>query len=235
MRSFLRLFGHLLFAAGVAGTIALPGILLSLAALPADPMTPSARLRLALRHPIAGPPPSAKPATTEDGSAPAPLPDAAAMAVPDPARAITHVRIDRIQLEADVVPARLVSVNGGTTWEVPSFKAGHAEYTAGAGEPGNAILLGHLTSLSAGNVFRNLGRAQAGDVVTVSSAAGEIDYRVVRVYTVDRTDLSPLAPATQPVLTMITCAGAWLPQFGEFSQRLIVRAELLTPDSAEPP
>ncbi len=234
MSRFFHLFGTLLFAAGVAGTVALPGIALFLAATPAGSTTPGVRLAEPAPVNLGG---------SERKSVPVPLtspagptaPDPARAISPDPARAITHVRIDRIQLDADVVPARLVPVKGGTTWEVPSFKAGHAEYTAGAGEAGNAILLGHLTSLNAGNVFRHLGRAQPGDTVLVSSGAGEFAYRVVRVYTVDRTDLSPLAPATEPMLTMITCAGTWLPQLGEFSQRLIVRAELLTPDDAEPP
>lgn len=226
MSRFFHLFGTLLFAAGVAGTVALPGIALFLAATPPGSTTPGVRLAEPAPVDLGG---------SEGKSVPVPLTSPAGPTAPDPARAITHVRIDRIQLDADVVPARLVPVKGGTTWEIPSFKAGHAEYTAGAGEAGNAILLGHLTSLNAGNVFRHLGRAQPGDTVLVSSGAGEFAYRVVRVYTVDRTDLSPLAPATEPMLTMITCAGTWLPQLGEFSQRLIVRAELLTPDDAEPP
>src|SRR5581483_1187940 len=220
MRSFVSLLGHLLFAAGVAGTVVLPGVTLFLAATPPGSTTPG--VRMAEPAPV-------DPGGSEGESVPVPLTSPAGPTAPDPARAITHVRIDRIQLDADVVPARLVQVNGGTTWEVPSFKAGHAEYTAGAGESGKAILLGHLTSLNAGNVFRNLGHAQPGDTILVSSGAGEFAYRVVRVYIVDRTDLSPLAPATEPGLTMITCTGTWLPQLGEFAQRLIVRAELVAP------
>src|SRR5205807_8178289 len=64
---------------------------------------------------------------------------------------ITHVEIPAISLSADVVPAGLIERDGGVTWEVPAFKIGHAETTAGAGQPGNAVLLGHVTSVRSGN------------------------------------------------------------------------------------
>ncbi|MBA2527862.1 MAG: sortase [Pyrinomonadaceae bacterium] len=69
------------------------------------------------------------------------------------------------------MPARLVEQRGGLTWEVPAFRAGHAEATAGAAELGNAILLGHVTSRQAGNVFKDLDKARAGDQVLVLSGS----------------------------------------------------------------
>ena len=47
-----------------------------------------------------------------------------------------------ISLDTDVMPAELIDSNGSLTWEVPAFKVGHAQATAGAGGPGNAILVG---------------------------------------------------------------------------------------------
>src|SRR5205807_10290700 len=55
---------------------------------------------------------------------------------------ITHVAINSIKLDTDVVPAPYSEADGGT-WEIPKFVAGHAEYTAGAGQRGNAVLFGH--------------------------------------------------------------------------------------------
>src|SRR5687767_7310469 len=48
---------------------------------------------------------------------------------PGGAGAITRLAVDRVGISADVVPARLVERDGGTTWEVPAFKVGHAEST----------------------------------------------------------------------------------------------------------
>ena len=45
-------------------------------------------------------------------------------------RPITHVSLPSIDLDADVVPASLVPLDGAMTLEVPAFKVGHAETTA---------------------------------------------------------------------------------------------------------
>ena len=43
---------------------------------------------------------------------------------------ITHLRVGRIKLDADVVEAPLVQLSAGVTWQVPAFKIGHGENTA---------------------------------------------------------------------------------------------------------
>jgi len=141
-------------------------------------------------------------------------------------RPITRVILPRIQLVADVVPAELVEQDDGFTWLVPSFKAGHAQYTAGAGEPGNAVLFGHVTSRSLGNVFEQLYRAHVGDVVQVFADTEEFDYQVVEVHAVARTDVSVLAPTDTPSVSLITCTGDWNAALHDYMQRLVVRAEL---------
>src|SRR5207302_4216993 len=80
---------------------------------------------------------------------------------------ITHVVIPAISQSAEVVPAGLIQRDGGVTWEVPAFKIGHAETTAGAGQPGNAVLLGHVTSVRSGNVFANLDQVEVGQAINV--------------------------------------------------------------------
>src|SRR5687768_9848697 len=109
--------------------------------------------------PEASPPGEPEPAAAA-GLEPSGSADPADVAVSPPADAtplpITGVRIPRLGLDAPVVPARIISVPGGATWEVPPFKVGHGALSAGAGATGNAILFGHLTSLDAGNVFRYL-------------------------------------------------------------------------------
>jgi LPXTG-site transpeptidase (sortase) family protein len=151
---------------------------------------------------------------------------------PLPFRPVTRVVVPRLALDAPVVPALLVERHAGVTWEVPAFKVGHAERTAGAGAPGNGVLVGHVTSQDAGDVFGNLGRVGIGDQVRVFSGAQAFDYRVTEVRTVARTDVSVVAPTAGASLSLITCTGPWLPAFGDFAERLVVRAELIDADVA---
>ena len=145
---------------------------------------------------------------------------------------ITRLAVPHLRLAADVLPAPIVTVSGGTTWDVPSFAVGHGENSAGAGQPGNAVLLGHVTSPNAGSVFKDLYRMQVGDPVLVFSGEQEFDYAVTEVRTVPRSDLSMLTPTESATVTLITCAGTWLPALQDFSHRLAVRAELVTGPTA---
>jgi LPXTG-site transpeptidase (sortase) family protein len=153
---------------------------------------------------------------------PAPTPTAM------PFAPITHIVLPRIKLEADVVPANLIEADGGLTWEVPAFKAGHAEGTAGAGEIGNAVLLGHVTSRRSGDVFLRLDQVKLGDTVAVFSDATRFDYKVVEIRSVTRTEVGVLDPTDTASVSMITCTGAWNPLIWDYMERLVVRAELVS-------
>jgi LPXTG-site transpeptidase (sortase) family protein len=148
------------------------------------------------------------------------------------ARPITHVEIPAIGLSADVVPASLIPLDGGLTWEVPAFKIGHAETTADAGQPGNAILLGHVTSLRSGDVFARLDQVKLGQSIHVFSETQEFDYSVVSTTHVPRTDTSTIEQHDDmAAVSLITCTGMWLPILWDYAERLVVRAEL-TPSQA---
>ncbi len=140
---------------------------------------------------------------------------------------ITRVVVDRIMLDVDVVPSTLVQRGGGYTWTVPAFSAGHAQQTGGAGAAGNAVLFGHVSSLRSGDVFRDLVKVQLGDVIQVFSGTTRFDYRVSGETAVSRTDISALQPTSNASLSLVTCMGTWLPDLGDFSERLVVRAELM--------
>lgn len=144
-------------------------------------------------------------------------------------RPITEIRLPSISLSAPVVPSRVIDVGGATTWEVPAFKVGHAEGTVGAGQPGNAVLLGHVASQGLGNVFLHLERVRPGDIVHIASDDEEFAYRVEEIHTVSRTDVSVIEPSERSVITLLTCTGLWLPQLKDYSERLIVRAVLEEP------
>jgi LPXTG-site transpeptidase (sortase) family protein len=185
--------------------------------------TPIALAPPVTREPPTGPLPSSAQARAEPAPPPSPARDQS-RALP-----ITRLEIPSIGLVSAVVPAPLIQIEGGRTWQVPAFKVGHAQYSAGAGQVGNAVLLGHVASLHAGSVFRDLHRARRGDLVRVFSGTQRFDYRVVQTRIVLPDDLSVLRPTGTASVILITCAGEWIPRLDDFSQRLIVRADLVTP------
>jgi LPXTG-site transpeptidase (sortase) family protein len=157
-------------------------------------------------------------------SAAAPTPSA----TPLPYRPITRVVIPDISLDAPAVAAGLVERGGAITWDVPPFKIGHAQETAGAGDVGNAVLVGHVTSRSLGNVFEHLHEVAPGDAVEVFSNDRQFTYRVVDVRTVGRTDVSVVQTTVTPSVTLLTCTGLWLPLLNDYAERVVVRAELVS-------
>jgi LPXTG-site transpeptidase (sortase) family protein len=62
--------------------------------------------------------------------------------------------------------------------------------------------------------------------VSVFSAQREFEYRVVSVRSVSRSDVSVLDSTETPALTLITCTGLWLPTVWDYTERLVVSAEL---------
>ncbi|HEY3118693.1 MAG TPA: sortase [Chloroflexota bacterium] len=146
--------------------------------------------------------------------------------LPEAYREIESVRIPSIALASQVVPALLAEHPQGVAWEVPRFKVGHGDGTAGAGQEGNSVLFGHITSQGLGNVFLHLDRVHPGDLVYVGSGEQEFAYLVDDVRLVGRTDLSVIQPTTTASITLITCAGAWLPKEQDYAQRLVVTGQL---------
>lgn len=219
MRLALRIAGDVLIAASLLGFVGLGMALLTreeTAAAPAGLGFP------ALVHDVMGVgAPSPRSGVSFDRAS-----AATSVVAEAPVRPITRLAIPSIDLDAEVVTANLVAVEGGVTWEVPAFKVGHAEGTAGAGQLGNAVMLGHVTSVHSGNVFQELERVHDADLVRVFSDADEFDYRVVSTAHVSRTDSSVLDPTQTPSVSLITCTGVWLPTIWDYTERLVVRAEL---------
>lgn len=139
-----------------------------------------------------------------------------------PALLAERVLIPRIDLESKVME---VAVSGGE-WPVPKFAVGHLAESVNPGDLGNAVFAGHLLSLSSGNVFARLEELEVGDDIAFEGADGVRRFRVTETVLVRNTDLSVLAdrPGTTTV-TLITCAGRWLPKENDYDQRRVVVAE----------
>jgi LPXTG-site transpeptidase (sortase) family protein len=168
--------------------------------------------------------------TTPSPVNPTPVTVAPAVATPTPESRlpITRLVIESIHLDTDVVVAPLVESNGAQTWQVPAFKAGHADGTAGAGQRGNAVLMGHISSLHSGDVFKDLDHVQVGDQVDVFSGERRFMYRVYYIRSVPRTDLAMVEPTPESIISLFTCTGVWDPLAWDFSERLFVRAALMS-------
>ena len=239
MGSALSGLGNLLIAVSVGGAAFLafgpsPEELIhgrSRAVAPAAQPAPASRPAPGLASvPFGQPAPIAQRAVeSAPASEPAAVPAIGTLRAPDRAiesLPITRVAIPSIGLDAEVVTATFVEKNGGTTWEIPKFKAGHAEYTAGAGDKGNAVLLGHVSSLRSGDVFKDLDQVSIDDTISVFSGDREFKYKVTEIKTVPREDRSMAQTTETPSVTLFTCTGTWLPTIWDYTERLAVRAEL---------
>lgn len=95
------------------------------------------------------------------------------------------------------------------------------------GQPGDAIINGHVDWWTGDAVFTHLGRVRPGQTVQVVRADGRIvTFRITSLQRVDaRTRIPALfAPSTLSTLTLITCAGVWNPLAFTNTQRLLVNA-----------
>jgi sortase A len=220
MRRLLTYFGNLLvlaaFVVGASVFVGSGGSSLPPAQIDAPPTAAGVSA-----PPTIIPTTVATPVANESGT------PAAATPTPEARLPITHLVIASIGLDTDVVAAPLVQSDGAQTWQVPAFKAGHADATAGAGQRGNAVLMGHVSSLHSGDVFKNLDHVQVGDEVQVFSAERRFTYRVYETRSVPRTDVAMVEPTSEPIISLFTCTGVWDPVAWDFTQRFFVRARLV--------
>ena len=133
---------------------------------------------------------------------------------PAPVRPPVRLRIPAIGVDAPVGP---VGINDRGEMAIPEQVSdiGWYEYGPAPGATqGSAVLSGHVDSAQQGlGAFSRLGDLKAGDVITVTDAAGrQLTYRVVGKEAFDKktvplADLFSRSGAAR--LTLITCGGAF--------------------------
>lgn len=114
-----------------------------------------------------------------------------------------------------------VAVFNGTTERVLNMGAGRVPGTAQIDGDGNLAIAAHRDGF-----FRGLKDIEIGNRITLQSAAGPTHYSVVDIQIVDPSDVSVLAPTSDPAITLITCYPFYF--VGDAPQRFIVRAKLQT-------
>jgi Sortase domain len=144
-------------------------------------------------------------------------------AVPRPVR----LRIPSIDVRTGL---ERLGKNEDQTVQVPSHWQ-HAGWYAGGprpGEPGSAVLLGHVDSPSGPAVFSRVPQLRLGARVLVDRANGStVAFRVTRVKRYPRARF-PLRqvywPGLDRELRLITCGGEYVPARGGYQDNVIVFA-----------
>lgn len=98
------------------------------------------------------------------------------------------------------------------------------------GDPGNAILNGHVSWWTGDAVFTRLDRLRAGDLIRVMRADQvAVTFKVTGTRVVDANAriASLFAPSPRSTLTLITCSGAWNPFTQSDTRRLLVSASIV--------
>ncbi|MBA3336459.1 MAG: class F sortase [Chloroflexia bacterium] len=136
-------------------------------------------------------------------------------------KALVDAEIETVQIEDGVMQ------NPTGPWVVSWYQE-----TARLGEPGNAVMAGHVDYWNVGPaVFYNLGDLVAGDEIQITGEDEEIyTYQVEWLETVQVADLTTeriqelIGQTEAESLTLITCGGEFDYENGEYLSRMVVRA-----------
>jgi sortase A len=144
---------------------------------------------------------------------------------------LTPVRlvIPRIAVDARIEPRGL---DPNRNLDVPADYRDVAWYNLGPapGQPGNAILNGHVNWWTGAAVFTRLSELRNGDRIKVVRGDGStLTFKVTKTTVVLATArVAPLfASSPTAGLTLITCSGEWDTELGSDTHRLLVSAVLV--------
>jgi sortase (surface protein transpeptidase) len=180
-------------------------------------------------------------ATVSHAAAPAAgAPDTAAANTPSPVGAFRSVRTYaevaepvRLRIPAIGVDTPLVRLGRAAdhTIAVPSdyHTAGWFDEGPRPGQPGPAVILGHVDSKAGPGVFFALGRLTPGAEVSVDRADGSaVRFRVQRTMRVPKTEFPTdlvYAPTLEASLRLVTCGGGFDHAKGSYLDNVIVYAD----------
>ncbi len=165
----------------------------------------------------------------------APVPAGQWAAVP-PARVRPVARPVRLYIPAIGVRTRLVrlGLTASGALQVPGTTAVAGWYTGSPrpGEPGGAVIAGHIDSISGPGVFYRLQQMHPGERVFVRQASGRLAvFRVSSVRSYLKTSFPTSAvygPTPNAQLRLITCGGTFDAATGHYLSNTIVYATLVS-------
>lgn len=136
--------------------------------------------------------------------------------VPLPENLPTHLVINSVGIDSEVVPVgwSIIQKDGFeySIWQVADYAVGWHKTSAPLGQPGNTVMAGHHNVN--GEVFRDLVNVEVGDRVTLYSGNQKYDY-IVDLKTIVKEKGEPvearkrnaqwIAPTNDERLTLVTC------------------------------
>ncbi|MDP9326316.1 MAG: class F sortase [Candidatus Dormibacteraeota bacterium] len=144
-----------------------------------------------------------------------------------PKGAIGRLTIDSIGVDAVARPVGLTAAGAmdvtSNIWEVGVF-----DQSVQPGQPGSAVVEGHLDWYTGPAVFWNLHRVGTGAEIDFTSADAVVHrFTVTRARNIPYNSAIPddlTARTGTPTITLITCSGAWISSAHSYSTRLLLTA-----------
>ena len=176
--------------------------------------------------------PTLKPAAATAPKPASPKPAAPKQAPPKPAPPKRVAKPSRFVINTGSVKVNApveylgLTENGGMAspkgwWNVGWYRLGTVP-----GQPGNAVIAGHLDATKGKAVFWRLRYLKPGDIVSVTDTDGKITrfrVRKTRVYHKDNFPLNEVfGPSEGAHLNLITCDGTWNRSARVYDKRMVV-------------
>lgn len=166
--------------------------------------------------------------------APPPIPGPVPPARPRPVAVPVAVRAPAAGIDARLVP---VGKTADGELAVPPFgQAGWYDLGPRPGQPGRAVLAGHVDSVSGPDVFFGLRDLRPGDAIEVALAdGGTLTFRVEGLEEIAKDQLPTervFGSSDAEELRLVTCGGEFDRASGHYTANVIVYARL---DPATPP
>lgn len=110
------------------------------------------------------------------------------------------------------------------------------DQSAAPGSGGVSLMNGHNGGIARDGVLSKLGSLVVGDIIEVERGDGEVfKYQVrqtqsMELSEVNESGMAMMSQSFEPgveALNLITCDGKWVPRYGQFDRRIMLRATLV--------
>jgi LPXTG-site transpeptidase (sortase) family protein len=136
-----------------------------------------------------------------------------------------HLVIPKIGVSADVVP---VGTDETGAMQTPATARDVAWWSGTRPGAGNALFAGHRDWKGRQGSFFRLTELAPGDEITVTDEEATLRFRVVWVRQINgEPPAEMLGDAPSPVVTLITCGGAFDRSIRHYTDRVVARAVLV--------
>lgn len=217
-----RLIGLLVGVVVVAAVVGIYAVSRNGAAAPPAPTSTP--------NPTATPSPMPSPTPVKTATpAPTPAPTAKPQPTAPPVALPTRIQIPAISVDTTF---EYVGLTSGGAMDVPKIPTQVGWYKLGPrpGQPGNAVIAGHVDWGGKLMPFWGLHELTPGDTVIVTTADGKHYQFAVKWSRMYNADTAPVkvvfAQSSTPEVTLITCGGTFDHASHQYLGRLVVRAAL---------